>query len=128
MTAPDEIRFTVPASPFYLRLTRLLAAGVASRAGFRLEEIDDLRIAIDEVCHALVGEEGREGTVTVIYRATADEVTVEGEGRFAGGMGRQPLLSPLSSQILAAVVDHCDFDAGTDGPTFRIRKLRRGSQ
>ncbi len=124
MGADGAIRLAVPASPEYLRMTRLMAAGVAGRLGFSLEEIEDLRIAIDEVCFALVGDRGRPGTVVVTYRVSGDGLVVEGEGRFEEGLGVQPRLSPLSSRILSVVVDECSLEAGPTGPTFRLVKHR----
>ena len=117
----------VPAQPEYLRMTRLLAAGVASRVGFTLDEVDDLRIAIDELCFSLVGASGRDGTVTVRYRLLADGLVVEGEGHFPDGMNNEPLLSPMSMQILRAVADECELEPGLEGPTFRLVKRRRSA-
>ena len=106
-------------------MTRILAAGVASRVGFTLDEVDDLRIAIDELCFSLVGPGGREGTVTMRYRLLPDGLIVEGEGHFSDGRHLPPLLSPLSMQILGAVADQCEIEPGLEGPTFRLVKHRR---
>ncbi|MFN2503093.1 MAG: hypothetical protein ABR540_02470 [Acidimicrobiales bacterium] len=106
-------------------MTRILAAGVASRVGFTLDEVDDLRIAIDELCFSLVGPGGRDGTVTVRYQLLADGLVVEGEGHFSDGLNHEPLLSPLSMQILGAVADECQLEAGLAGPTFRLVKRHR---
>jgi serine/threonine-protein kinase RsbW len=117
----------VPAAPEYLRMSRIMAAGVASRVGFTLDEVEDLRIAIDEVCFSLVGGRGRSGTITLRYLLDNDELAVEGTGRFTDGLGNAPVVSALSQQILAAVVDECVLGAGEDGPTFRLVKRRRAS-
>jgi serine/threonine-protein kinase RsbW len=120
-----EVRLEVPAAPEFLRISRIMAAGVASRVGFTLDEVEDLRIAIDEVCFSLVGPRGRPGTITIRYLLDGDELAVEGTGRFTDGLGNQPVVSALSQQILAAVVDECVLSAGDDGPTFRLVKRRR---
>ena len=125
--AEGEVRLAVTAQPEYLRMTRLLAAGVASRVGFTIDEVDDLRIAIDELCFSLVGASGRDGTVTVRYRLLADGLVVEGEGHFPDGMNNEPLLSPMSMQILRAVADECELEPGLEGPTFRLVKRRRSA-
>ena len=123
--AEGEVRLAVPAQPEYLRMTRILAAGVASRVGFTLDEVDDLRIAIDELCFSLVGPRGRDGTVTVRYQILPDGILVEGSANFTDGDHHAPLLSPLSMQILDAVADECHLEPGLDGPTFRLVKRRR---
>src|SRR5215831_210048 len=117
--AEGEVRLAVPTEPGYLRMTRILAAGVASRVGFTLEEVDDLRIAIDELCFSLVGPGPREGTLTIRYQLLPDGLVVEGEAHFPDGTHHEPLLSPLSMQILTAVAGDCHLEPGLKGPTFR---------
>lgn len=121
-----EVRLEVPAAPEYLRISRIMAAGVASRVGFTLDEVEDLRIAIDEVCFSLVGPRGRSGTITLRYVLAPDSLSVEGVGRFTDGLSNEPIVSALSTQILAAVVDECELTAGDEGPMFRLVKQRRG--
>ena len=123
--AEDEVRLEVPASPEFFRVARMMAAGVASRLGFTLEEVDDLRIAIDELCFCLVGRNGRPGTLSLRYVMDADGLVVEGAGHFADRANEEPRLSPLSLQILKAVTDDCTVDGGPDGPTFRLFKRRQ---
>ena len=103
-------------------MSRIMAAGVASRAGFTLDEVEDLRIAIDELCFAMVGARGRSGTISIRYLLDGNQLEVEGTGRFTDGLGNEPVLSALSDQILAAVVDECELTAGANGPTFRLVK------
>lgn len=117
----------MPAAPEFLRISRIMAAGVASRVGFTLDEVEDLRIAIDEVCFSLVGPKGRAGTITLRYLLDGDQLAVEGVGRFTDGLANEPAMSALSEQILAAVVDECEMSAGAEGPTFRLVKRRRTS-
>ena len=117
----------MPAAPEFLRISRIMAAGVASRVGFTLDEVEDLRIAIDEVSFALVGARGRTGTISLRYLLEADQLAVEGMGRFSDGLGNEPVLSALSKQILAAVVDECELSPGEEGPRFRLVKRHRRS-
>ena len=125
--ATGEVRLEVPAAPEFLRISRIMAAGVASRVGFTLDEVEDLRIAIDEVCFALVGANGRTGTLSLRYLLDSDQLAVEGTGRFSDGLSNEPVVSALSKQILAAVVDECELTAGAEGPQFRLVKRHRRS-
>jgi len=117
-----EVRLSIPASPEFLRLARLAAAGLASRMGFTYDEVEDLRIAIDELCFSLVGNTGRPGMIALRYWMHDDALIVEGVGQFEDGMGTSPALSPLSQQILTAVVDEHELTIGKDGPEFRLLK------
>jgi len=120
-----EVRLEVPASPEFLRVARMMAAGVASRLGFTLDEVDDLRIAIDELCFCLVGRAGRPGTVALRYLMGPAGLTVMGTGHFADRANQEPRLSPMSLQILQAVTDECKVEGGPDGPSFLLFKRRK---
>ena len=130
MATTDEVRLTVPAMPEFLRLTRVTAAGLASRLGFSFDEVEDLRLAIDELCYGLTGSTGQPGTMHVRYLLGPDSLVVEGEGHFDGidaAAGRPvapPTLSELSEVILSALVDEHELGAGNHGPTFRLLKRR----
>ena len=121
MGATDEVRLSVPAMPEFLRLARVTAAGLASRLGFSFDEVEDLRLAIDELCFGLTTSEGRDGTVAVRFVLGGDSLLVEGQGHFADQQVDVEL-SELSEVILGALVDEHELVGGTDGPTFRLLK------
>jgi serine/threonine-protein kinase RsbW len=50
----DVVELTVPALTTYLGVVRTATAGLAARLGFSLDEIEDLRIAVDEACVMLL--------------------------------------------------------------------------
>jgi anti-sigma regulatory factor (Ser/Thr protein kinase) len=120
----DEVRLSMPASPHLLRFARLTAAGLAGRLGFSFDEIEDVKIAVDELCFALVGSKGRLGTLSLRYLLDADSLTIEGSGPSDGGPG--PEQTEFSSQILNAVVDEHALSQDGDELRFRLLK-RRGS-
>jgi anti-sigma regulatory factor (Ser/Thr protein kinase) len=120
----EEVRLTMPATPQLLRVARLTAAGLAGRLGFSVDEIEDVKIAVDELCFALVGSKGRPGSLTLTYRLGDRELEIDGEGTFpADGVDHAFAPSDLSAQILAAVVD--DHDISRDGETMRFRLVKR---
>ncbi len=121
MASKDEVRLVVPARPELLRLARVTAAGLASRLGFSFDEVEDLRLAIDELCYGLTGPEGRPGMVEIRYDLSPERLVIEGEGDF--GEGTSPVtLSELSEIMLSALVDEHRLEAGPTGPRFRLVK------
>lgn len=122
----EEVKLTMPAVPQLLRVARLTAAGLAGRLGFNFDEIEDVKIAVDELCFALVGTKGRDGDLTVTYRLLPDALEIEGAGQFAGESSH-PTPSDLSAQILAAVVDEHELTRDGDQLRFRLRKRRVAS-
>lgn len=116
-----DVRLVVPAAPEYLRLVRLTAAGLASRMGFTFDEVEDLRIAVDELCFLLVEHGELERTMELRYWSGADSITIEGHTALAGPA---PEPNELSEQILSALVDDHAVDGHNGGVRFRLMKRR----
>lgn len=120
----DEVRLAVPATPEFLRLARVTASGIASRLGFSYDEVEDLRLAIDELCFVLIGSRGRQGTVDIRYSIGPEALEVEGVGSFDDDE-TDPMLAAFSQQILAALVDEYAVYRNDGGQAcFRLVKRR----
>ena len=119
----EEIRLRMPAAPQLLRVARLTAAGLAGRLGFSFDEIEDVKIAVDELCFALVGSKGRDGTLMLTYVLHDQALEIRGEGAFAGTDDAPPAPTEWSAQILAAVVD--EHELGGEGASMHFRLLKR---
>ncbi len=108
--APDEVVLTVPADPRYARVARLAVTGMAARVGFSYDEVEDLRIAVGEVCGLLLGgaADGEEDPRLSLRCLVGDgELRIEAARSPAGA---ELDVSDLSRQILAAVVDEATID------------------
>ena len=119
----DKVRLAVPALPEYVRLARLTAAGLASRLGFSFDEVEDLRIAVDELCYLLVGPEGRDGSITLTFALDGQGLVIEGLGIEGPG---QAEFAELSEQILAAIVDEYAVTRADGAVAFRMVHKRHG--
>jgi Histidine kinase-like ATPase domain len=119
--APTEIRLEIPAAPEFLRLARLAAADIASRAGFSYEDIEDLRIGVDELCHLLMAPGTDHEHLDLTFRLLPDAVSVEGAGP-PGASHHVAIQSELSRTIVAAVVDEHEVTTVDDVRRFRLLK------
>jgi serine/threonine-protein kinase RsbW len=119
----EQVRLVMPAAPELLRVARLTAAGLASRLGFSFDEVEDVKIAVDELCFALVGTKGREGTLTLVYQLQADSLVIEGTGDFPSQDVRATT-GELSTLILSAVVDSHEVTDGDGTVRFKLTKRR----
>lgn len=120
----DTVSLRVPASPEYLQVVRLIAAGLAARLGFTLEDIEDLKIAVDEMCAYLTGAQGREGSLEVRYTVHGDRLDISGVGRFAPGHKVRTELTDFSRMILTTVVDSASLAIADGVPTFSLAKSK----
>jgi len=119
-TSPVTVTF--PAVPQYLRLARIATADAASRAGLDYEEIDDVRIAVSELCSVVSVDP--ESTVTLAFVVSAGRLTVDGEAR-TGSSEISP--NELSRAIVAAVTDEHSLTTADGVTRFRVRKHARNS-
>ena len=125
----DDVQLVMPADPEFLRLARVTAMGLASRLSFTIDEIDDLRIAIDELVFGLIGTKGRAGKVVLRYAVSDNGLEVHGQGDFddvdsGGAAASVPSLNELSELILDAVADEHSLEVIDGKPSFRLVKRR----
>lgn len=125
-TLDGPIELALPADTRLLRLVRLVASGLASTAGFDVDELDDLRIAVDEAVASLL--EGGDGSrLTLRFDVGVSEVGMAGSTPVGAGNALDPDRVELSTQILAAVCDEHELDVSEGSVRVRIAK-RRGER
>lgn len=122
----DVVELSIPARAELLSLARLTVAAVAARADFDYEEIEDLRLALDELCSRLIGQpsEGDPGTLSLRYEWSTGtlEVRCELEGA-ATHVAVDAEERDLSDRILDALVDdHGNAPDGRAGAWLRKRR------
>jgi len=116
----DEIRLALPASPTHVPLARLTVASLASGLGFSLDAVEDLRIAVDELCY-LLGADGRPGSINLQFDVDEGGLVITGKGA-PGRPVRE--FAELSEQILAATVTEYSVERLDDHMTCRVVRRR----
>jgi serine/threonine-protein kinase RsbW len=116
---PEIVRLSIPAALEFVRIARLTASGVASRLGFDVDEVEDLRVAIDELSSVLVeAATGRD--LDLVFTTRSDGIEMEGRVGYASGA--ELPIEDLTRQILAAVVDEYSVEVSEGAALFRARK------
>jgi hypothetical protein len=101
-----ELCLQIPATVEHLRTVRLVAADAAERAGFDCDETDDLRIAVDEMCHAVL--KSTDAPIVVGFSVAPGVVEVRGAAERRGA-DRALQLSRLSQLIVGSVSDDVEL-------------------
>lgn len=117
----DGFTIRFPARPGYLMVSRLNASTIAGAAGFDVEEIDDLRLAVNEAVTWLLADEAAGGEVEVTLSAADGRVRIDGVRRGAG-IPERPV-DELIEAILSVTVD--DFRLSEDRETERRISLTK---
>jgi serine/threonine-protein kinase RsbW len=105
----DIVRLSVPTALEYVRIVRLTGSGVASRLGFDIEEIENLRVALDELASMAIDVAVR-GELEITFFTTETELRITGRAPVAAGTDVG--VEELTGQILKAVID--DYEISTN--------------
>jgi serine/threonine-protein kinase RsbW len=114
------VEFHIPADPMYVRVVRLVSGDMAERAGFSVDELDDVRLAVDELCAILIVADG--APLELRMQVQGGELVIEGK-RAGGGAPAVP--TELSAMLLRALVDSCTFNTNEDETLVVMRKQAR---
>lgn len=121
----DAVEIRLPADSAYLSILRTATAGLAARLDFTLDEIEDLRIAVDEACAMLLPH--AVDTAQLTCRFHLDPATLEVTVTIPTTRGQLPERDTFSWTVLSALAG--EVDTGLDDERqvwIRLRK-RRGS-
>jgi serine/threonine-protein kinase RsbW len=116
----DTVDLRVPADPAYLAVVRTATAGLASRLDLTLDEIEDLRIAVDEACALLLGHQthpGEELHTSFILSSRTLVVNLAGPARTL------PERSSFAWSVLEALVGRVETGISTSGSWIRLTHL-----
>lgn len=99
------IRLELPPEPALSRVARLAASGVASLAGFSVDEIEDIKVAVSEVMVALI-EHGAHQPIAVVFDVVESRFTIRGATPIAEFDIDHPDLVLCRTVLTAVCADH----------------------
>ena len=122
----DRIALEAPLDAIFGPVVRLIVGGVAERADFGFEAMDDLQLAIER----LLAEAGSDGRVSMTFDLVPGRIRVRvgplREEGLAGAL-QDPEITPgqlTLGRILDTVVDSYGVDDAADGEiVVRLEKL-----
>ncbi len=124
MLLADEISVRFPAKPGYLHISRLNASAIGTEAGLDVEELQDLRLAVNEAVGWLLLDADGDGQVELQMSASEGTVTIRGSRVVSGELPeREP--DSLLSAVLGATLDSYHV---TEVGTGRGIEMQKSSQ
>jgi serine/threonine-protein kinase RsbW len=71
-----DVELRIPADSAYLAVLRTATAGLAARLDFTLDDIEDLRIAVDEACAMVLPQARADSDLTCTFDLAPTRLTV----------------------------------------------------
>lgn len=125
--AQDQVTIRMPAEGAYLSVLRTATAGLAARLDFTLDEIEDLRIAVDEACGILLSQAAPGASLSCDFTLAEDSMTIAVSVR--SQRAQPPSRDTFAWTVLSALAGTVDAWVGPGGKvTVLLRKSREPSR
>jgi serine/threonine-protein kinase RsbW len=125
--AEDRVTIRMPAEGAYLSVLRTATAGLAARLDFTLDEIEDLRIAVDEACGLLLSQASPGADLDCDFTLAEDSMTIAVS--VPSQRAQLPARDTFAWTVLSALAGSVDAWAGPgDRLTVMLRKTRELSR
>jgi len=122
----DQVTVRLPAEGAYLSVLRTATAGLAARLDFTLDEIEDLRIAVDEACAMLLSQAVPGASLECAFTLGHDVMTIAVTAACLAP--RQPATDTFAWTVLTALAGSVEAHVGPgDLLTIVLRKTRESS-
>jgi len=112
------VQMGIPAEARYLRLARLTCASLGADLGLTMDGIEDLRVAVDELCAAAIEDAPPGATIQLEFQVSPDHLVLEGSvvGTWDGDFA----LHPVAGALLDIVAGDYSIDQADGRRTFRL--------
>jgi serine/threonine-protein kinase RsbW len=121
--ARDRVTIRMPAEGAYLSVLRTATAGLAARLDFTLDEIEDLRIAVDEACAMLLAQASPGSSLECDFTLSRDTMTIAVSAQATAA--QPPARDTFAWTVLSALAGSVDSSLGPgERVTIVLRKSR----
>ena len=125
VNSPDTIELSLPYKAEYVSVARLTTSGIASRAGFDIETVEDIKVAVSEVCNRIISiSAGLDGHYRIIFELHKNEFVI----KFTSDNKKIKCIfdddeNGLGISIIKAFMDNVEFCPHTSGYTLTMSKV-----
>ena len=120
-----EVTLVVLATNDHISFARLQTTAVAGKIGFDYDAIEDVRIAVSELCGTVIACAAPDSELRLDIRGSAEGLEVMGRAPMAAGATLET--DELSDQVLAVVTDRYSYDVVDGEASFRMTRAARSS-
>jgi serine/threonine-protein kinase RsbW len=113
---PDTVTVTVPSDPEFLHVLRQLTGGVAARLPLTIDDIDDLKLAVDEAASSMLTRLPSSTEIALTLNADVDTLraTISSDG-VTEPWPIPGLLDSLSWKVITGLVGDAKAERDENG-------------
>jgi serine/threonine-protein kinase RsbW len=114
------VELRIPADSAYLSVLRTATAGLAARLDFTLDDIEDLRIAVDEACAMVLPQARENSDLSCAFNLEATRLTVAVTAECDSP--RSPDRAGFAWTVLSALTTEVSADVDGDRLTVTLAR------
>lgn len=122
----EQVQLEIPLTARYATTVRSVVASVAAALGMSIDDIDDLRLGVNEAISVLTDVDDADldpagGRLHVRFDTDPTTITVSAYRTGVAPTAPVAEIDPLAQRILSAVVD--EFSIGDDGVFLLVKRV-----
>lgn len=125
----DKINLTFPAKGEYISLARLTTSSVASKEGFNIDDIEDLKVSIGEACNIILENTSisSEQNIVIDYMVDVEALNISIKARKENGLDISEINKEenFSVMIIDSLMDDVELSSEGDCMSVNILKKKR---
>ncbi|NLI38042.1 MAG: hypothetical protein GX384_01680 [Clostridiaceae bacterium] len=122
----DTVSVLVPSKPEYVSVVRLTASGIASRMGFDIDDIEDIKVSISEVINRMIDKRISFDGIKIDFHLYSDLIRID--FRLSGSSPRDIFESEegnFALEIIRSLMDEVNLNWHDGASLSMIKKLER---
>jgi len=124
MDTMDTISMLIPLKAEYVSIARLTVSGIASRMGFDIDTIEDIKVALSEILGKFIEKKSSAGRVNVDFQCLEDGISI----KFTNLDQNIPELfdndtDKFALAIISSLMDEIEIEKQGDNSITMVKKL-----
>ena len=118
----DTVTLTIPSDTAYVALARSVAATMSAQADLPIDQLEDVRLAVDEALSQVIADAPPGSEITCTYTVDGADLSIIVAG--ASVSGEVPSTGTFSWIVMRALVDHVSADVADGALSLHLRVSR----
>lgn len=111
----NVVQLTLPSKAEYVSTARLVGSSIATRAGFDIDIVEDIKVAISEVCNNYVKKiETNDCSYTIIFTIHDNKLTIDYKCPCFIGKLFEEDEEDFAKSIMTALMDEVEFNPDSE--------------
>ncbi|NLK65733.1 MAG: histidine kinase [Tissierellia bacterium] len=122
----DKVFLKIPKKSEYMSTIRLTSSALANLNGFNVDEIEDIKVAISEICTFFIKNLKKSTEdFEIDYQVTKNKIIIRVTDLNDGQIFEERLNNDMSIMIIESLSDNFNYDLKNKSITFEKNKNRR---